>query len=54
MLDYFRDNLAALDQNNVWRIVAGNTTITDPGNNEIVNVATTDISKMLSEFFNLS
>ena len=46
MLDYFRDNLASLSENNVWRITAGNTTATDPGDDKTVNVATVDISKM--------
>ena len=46
MLDYFRDKMAELNNNNMWRIVAGNTTITDPLNDKVINVATTDISKM--------
>ena len=48
MLDFFRDNLKNINNKNIWQILAGNTTATDPGDSTIVNVATVDISKMLS------
>jgi len=48
MLDYFRDNLKNISGKNLWQILAGNTTVTDPGDSTTVNVATVDISKMLS------
>jgi len=48
MLDYFRENLKNINNKNLWQILAGNTTATDPSDSTIVNVTTTDISKMLS------
>ena len=48
MLDYFRDNLAAINDKNLWQITTGNTTETNSGNAYIVDVYGADISKMLS------
>lgn len=46
MTDYFRDELNTLDLNNLWQVLCGSATETDPLDNLIINVADTDISKL--------